>query len=102
MDVIPPLVAYRQTMVARKPRQRTFHHPPVPPQPLARVNPAPGEFISRWLGLPSPLYLYTYLLLSGGAALRGSETGQLEQPIMVGEDEERDQSYCLGRVVDGS
>src|SRR3712207_5137628 len=43
VDVVPPLVAYRQPAVARKPRQRAFHHPPVPSQPLTRVDPAPGD-----------------------------------------------------------
>ena len=41
VDVRPPLVAYRQPPVAGEPRQRSLHHPPVPPQPLAALDAAP-------------------------------------------------------------
>src|SRR5215211_2341906 len=43
VDVVAPLVAYRQSAVAGEPCQRALHHPPVAPQPLAGVDPAPGD-----------------------------------------------------------
>src|SRR5215218_4424293 len=43
VDVVPPLVAHRKPTVARKPRQRTLHHPPVPSELLARVDPPAGD-----------------------------------------------------------
>ena len=43
MDVRTPLVAHRQPPVPRQPRQRPLDHPPMPSQPLARVDAAPGD-----------------------------------------------------------
>src|SRR5215212_9361022 len=43
VDVSLPLVAHRQPAVTLQPRQRSLHHPPMPPQPLAALDPAPGD-----------------------------------------------------------
>lgn len=43
MDVVAPLVAYLQPPVAVQPRQRPLHHPPVPAQPFAGLDAAPGD-----------------------------------------------------------
>jgi len=43
VDVGPTFVAYGQPAVTSQPGQRAFYHPPVPSQPLAGVDPAPGE-----------------------------------------------------------
>jgi hypothetical protein len=43
MQVGPPLVADRQSPVPRQPGQGPFHHPPMPSQPLARLDPPPGN-----------------------------------------------------------
>src|ERR687897_999059 len=64
-----------------------------------------GRFLARY-GISrlhlSQGYSWSYPLLSGGAALGGCATSRVEQPIVVGEDEECDQSGCFGRVVGGS
>jgi hypothetical protein len=38
-----PLVADPEAATAGQPRLRPFHHPPVLPQPLARIDPPPGQ-----------------------------------------------------------
>ena len=43
MDVIAPLIAYREPAVTGEPGQCALHHPSVPSQPLARVDPAPSD-----------------------------------------------------------
>ena len=43
MDVVAPLVAHLQPPKAVRPRQRPFHHPTMPSQPLAGLNTAPGD-----------------------------------------------------------
>ena len=43
VDVIAPLIAYREPAVTGEPGQCALHHPSVPSQPLARVDPAPSD-----------------------------------------------------------
>jgi hypothetical protein len=43
VDIRPSLIAHRQPAIPTQPRQRTLHHPPVPPQSLARVDSASGD-----------------------------------------------------------
>ena len=43
MNVVPPLVAYRQPAVTGEPCQRALHHPPVLSQFLAGVDPPAGD-----------------------------------------------------------
>jgi hypothetical protein len=44
VDVRPPLVAYREPAVTGEPRQRrALHHPPVPSELLAGVDPTSGD-----------------------------------------------------------
>ncbi len=43
VDIGPPLVAYLRPPVAVQPRQRPLHHPPVPAQPFAGLDAAPGD-----------------------------------------------------------
>src|SRR3712207_8440443 len=42
-DVEPPLVAHREPPEPGEPGQRAFHHPPVPAQALAALDPAPRD-----------------------------------------------------------
>src|SRR5215211_6721954 len=51
VDVRPPLIAHRQPAILAQPRQRTLHHPPVPSQLLARVDPTAGD---AWGYIPPP------------------------------------------------
>ena len=51
MDVRPPLIAHHQPAILAQPRQRTLHHPPVPSQLLARVDPTAGD---AWGYIPPP------------------------------------------------
>src|SRR5215210_80647 len=43
VDIISPLVAHLEAPIAVQPRQRPLHHPPVPAQPLARVDTPPSD-----------------------------------------------------------
>ena len=43
MEISPPVVANLQPPKAIDPRQRSLHHPPVPPLPLAGLNAPPGD-----------------------------------------------------------
>src|SRR5947209_15129469 len=43
VDVVPPLVADHEPAAAGDPGQGALHHPPVPAQPLAALDPAPGD-----------------------------------------------------------
>ena len=43
VEVSPPFVPYLQPPVAVEPRQRPLDYPPVSPQPLARLDAAPGD-----------------------------------------------------------
>src|SRR5215212_5393348 len=57
VGVVPPLVAHLQAPVAVQPRQSPLHHPPVPPQPFAGLDPAPSDarsYAPLPQGLPAP------------------------------------------------
>jgi len=43
VDVVSALVAHRKPAILAQPSQRTLHHPPVPSQLLARVDPTAGD-----------------------------------------------------------
>src|SRR3954471_22920258 len=43
VDVVAALVADHQPAAAGDPGQGALHHPPVPAQPLAALDPAPGD-----------------------------------------------------------
>jgi hypothetical protein len=43
VDVGSPLVTHLQLSIAVQPRQSPLHHPPVPTQPLAGLDAAPGD-----------------------------------------------------------
>jgi hypothetical protein len=85
MDVGPPLVAHRKPPVASQQRQRTLYHPPVPPQPLARVNPAASD-PSLYAPLPQRLAasgevvaLVSMQLLRALPRPAGTVTGSLDR-----------------------
>jgi hypothetical protein len=71
VDVIPPLVAHRKPTVARKPRQRTLHHPPVPSELLARVDPPAGD-AGGYAPLPERLPAAREVVCLVGVQLRGT------------------------------
>ena len=43
VDIGPPLVAHLQPPIAGEPRQRPLDHPPMPTQPFAGLEAAPGD-----------------------------------------------------------
>src|SRR5215218_8573824 len=71
VDVVPPLVAHRKPTVARKPRQRTLHHPPVPSELLARVDPPAGD-AGGYAPLPERLPAAREVVCLVGVQLRGT------------------------------
>src|SRR3954467_11940392 len=52
MDILPPLIAPHQAPKTVQPRQSALHHPPVPTQPFARLDPAPPGYAGGYAPLP--------------------------------------------------
>ncbi len=54
MQIRPAFVADREPTIRRKPGKRPLDHPPVPPQPSARILAPPGDAYSNTALVQSP------------------------------------------------
>jgi hypothetical protein len=98
-EVGPPLVADSQAAAAQEPGERALDHPPVPAQPLARLDAAagdPGRDAAPAEGPPQRRVVVPLVAVELGRALAGSSR------FAARADDGRDrvdQGEQLGRIV---